>query len=244
MRALGLWFVWIRMDRQFGRLPNFLQETHFFTLRMSGYHTELSGKPSPQPVQFDFWITSTYLVSSPRTGWTGRNPVCDTIGSTVALPTHTLDSTRISVSHTPDLKRFTRPFQTVGSSGSTPPSISSPGSSQKSLPVITLCPTYKDVPTVSGNWCCSAPLGHRRTVLLPGNELPVFENRVGRLLPQDPDLVLVGVLYNVRSRYLRSGIDSLMEIENSERLFRVLGLPGFITGKEGYPTVGVNMQRP
>ena len=58
------------------------------------------------------------------------------------------------------------------------------------------------------------------------------------------------------------GFDSLMEIECSERLFRGLGLPGFITcmdavhfaydrapfparhlfmGKEGYPTVGVNM---
>ena len=58
------------------------------------------------------------------------------------------------------------------------------------------------------------------------------------------------------------GFDTLVEIETSERIFRGLGLPGFITdmdtvhmaydtapftarhlfmGKEGYPTVGVNM---
>jgi hypothetical protein len=58
------------------------------------------------------------------------------------------------------------------------------------------------------------------------------------------------------------GFDSKAEIEQSERVFRALGLPGFITamdavhmaydrahfparhlfiGKEGYPTVGVNM---
>ena len=58
------------------------------------------------------------------------------------------------------------------------------------------------------------------------------------------------------------GFDTLIEIESSERIFRGLGLPGFITamdavhmaydtapftarhlfmGKEGYPTVGVNM---
>ena len=58
------------------------------------------------------------------------------------------------------------------------------------------------------------------------------------------------------------GFDTLVEIESSEWIFRGLGLPGFITvmdavhmaydtapftarqlfmGKEGYPTVGVNM---
>ena len=92
------------------------------TLCVPGHHTELSGKPSPQPVQCDFWTVSTELVSSPCNGCTGNNQVCDTIGSRVVLTTHTLDSTSISVSHAPALTRFTRPPQTVGISGSTQPS--------------------------------------------------------------------------------------------------------------------------
>jgi hypothetical protein len=70
--------------------------------------TQVSDTPSLPPGHRDFWTVSTEQVTSRRSGSTGNNRVCETIGLRTSWPTQALASGSSFGSPTPTLTRFTQ----------------------------------------------------------------------------------------------------------------------------------------